>query len=145
MKPSDWINQRFPLWSTELDWNDHEMWNMPMYARNARGVYVIYLPFAADPARVLYVGKGFIRNRCVNIHNGVDSRFNKTVKWMEFDKYDLRVAWAEVDDEAIRRGVEAYLAERLWPVAGKVWHTDYPVEVNLPAFQYRTMGSLLFD
>lgn len=111
------------------------MWRMPIYDRKARGIYVIYLPAKTGPARVLYVGKGFIRNRCVNIHNGVDSRFNQAVRELEHDKYDLRVAWAEVDDEAMRRGVEAYLAEKLWPVAGKVWHTDYPVEVNLPAFK----------
>ena len=111
------------------------MWRMPMYIRQARGVYIIYLSAKTDPARVLYVGKGYIRDRCVNIHDGVDSRFNRAVRVIEHNKYDLRVAWAEVDDEAMRRGVEAYLAEKLWPVAGKVWHTDYPVEVNLPAFK----------
>ena len=111
---------------------------MPLYIRNSRGVYVIYLPFEEDPARVLYVGKGFIRQRCVNIHKREDSRFNQAVRWMEFNKYDLRVAWAEVESEAVRRGVEAYLAEQLRPVAGKVWHNDYPIEVNLPEFQLKT-------
>lgn len=135
MKPSDWVNPHFYLWDTQLNWDDHDLYNMPQYTRNARGVYVIYLPLEADPARVLYVGKGFIRQRCVNIHQGTDSRFNRAMKWMEFDKYDLRVAWAEVEGEATRRGVEAYLAERLRPVAGRVWHNDYPIEVNLPKFK----------
>ena len=93
MKRPDWLTPHFYLWDAELDWDDHEMWNMPLYARNARGVYVVYLPFESDPARVLYVGKGFIRNRIVNIHNGVDSRFNRAVSGMGVDKYALRVAW----------------------------------------------------
>ena len=135
MKPSDWLTPHFYLWNEELDWHNHEMWRMPTHMRKARGVYVIYLPVEGNSARVLYVGKGFIRNRCVNIHNGVDSRFNKAVRGIEHDKYDRRVAWAEIEDEEMRRGVEAYLAERLQPLAGRIWHTDYPIEVNLPAFK----------
>ena len=134
MKRSDLANQHFYLWWEQLDWHDHVMWRMPMHMRTARGVYVIYISVEDVPASVLYVGKGFIRNRCVNIHNGVDSRFNRAVRGIEHDKYDRRVAWAEVADEAMRRGVEAYLAERLWPVAGKRWHNDYPIAVNLPDF-----------
>ena len=132
MKAKDWLTPHFYFWSGELDWKDHEMWRMPTYMQQARGVYVIYLPTDANPVRILYVGKGFIRNRCVNIHNGVDSRFNRAVRGIEHYKYDRRVAWAEVTDEAMRRGVEAYLAERLWPYAGQVWPRDYPIEVNLP-------------
>ena len=107
MKRPDWLTPHFYLWREELDWQDHEMWNMPSYTRQARGVYVIYLPAEGQSARVLYVGKGFVRQRIVNIHQGVDSRFNRAVRWMQFDKYALRVAWAEVADEAVRRGVEA--------------------------------------
>ena len=129
------MQQHLHLWSAELDWDDNEMYRMPDYTRNARGVYVIYLPLEVDHARVLYIGKGFIRQRCVNIHQGVDSRFNKAVRHLEFDKYALRVAWAEVKDEATRRGAEAYLAKELRPVAGVVWHNDYPIEVNLPTFK----------
>ena len=135
MKAKDWLTPHFYLWNEELDWHDDEMWNMPMRMKQARGVYVIYIPAEDADPRVLYVGKGFIRNRCVNIHNGVDSRFNKAVQGIGHDKYDRRVAWAEVDSEAMRRGVEAYLAERLWPHAGTVWHRDYPVAVNLPDFK----------
>lgn len=108
---------------------------MPMYMRNKLGVYTIYLPVKGETARVLYVGQGLIRNRCAGIHNGQDSRFNKDLRWIKFDKYELRVAWAEENDEATRRGVEAYLAKELRPLAGRMWHNDYPIVVNLPKFK----------
>jgi len=135
MKRLEWDNLYFPWWRTELDWQDDEMWAMPMYMRNKLGVYTIYLPLEGEAARVLYVGQGLIRNRCVNIHNGIDSRFNQDLRWMKFNRSELRVAWAEEDDKATRRGVEAYLAKELRPLAGRVWHNDYPIEVNLPNFK----------
>ena len=139
MKSRDWGQLHIHLWSVELDWEDNEMYRMPDYSRNARGIYVKYVPVKNDYVRVLYVGKGYIKQRCVNIHQGVDSRFTKAVRHLEFDKYDLRVAWAEVGDEMTRRGAEAYLAMQLQPVAGAVWHNDYPIAVNLPKSKgYRT-------
>jgi len=135
MKSRDWDNLHFHWWSTELDWHYDEMWNMPMRMKGKLGIYVIYLPVENEPAQVLYVGQGLVRNRCVNIHNGVDSRFNQDLRWMELDKYELRVAWAEENDVAVRRGVEAYLAKELRPLAGRVWHNDFPIAVNLPNFK----------
>lgn len=123
MKRPEWDTAQFPLWDTKLEWNDSEMWNMPMYMKGKLGVYTIYLPVKGETARVLYVGQGLIRNRCVNIHNGVDSRFNQDLRWMELNKYELRVTWAEEDDKAVRRGVEAYLAKELRPLAGRVCTT----------------------
>ena len=109
---------------------------MPTHMKSKQGVYVIYAPMDSENARTLYVGQGLIWNRCVGIHSGHDSRFNKDLRWMELDRYAIRVAWAEVNDKATRRGVEAFVAKELRPLAGRVWHNDYPIVVNLPEFKY---------
>ena len=112
----------FPLDELELQWGETSFWRRPP---KVKGVYVIYLP----PNEVVYVGKGNVRNRIYS-HRRSTSKVMKAVP-NRLDQYELRVRWAGVSIDH-QNGVEAWLAQRLQPLAGEVWHNDEPIKVNLP-------------
>ena len=84
------------------------------------GVYIIWNSLHLT---VVYVGKGYIRDRLYSHRN--DNRFI----WHE--NSDLYVTWAYVEPD-FQDGVESYLANTLNPEIGEHVAQTKPISVNLP-------------
>ena len=127
------LQKRFELFydrlEDALEWYEQSFWSVQP---KASGVYVIYLHTEPHRVRVIYVGHGNVRKR-IKCHQKPESGVMSAVPRIH-DRYKLCVAWAIVKVRKDRKGIERYLAEELFPEAGKQWHNDNPIKVNLPQF-----------
>ena len=85
------------------------------------GVYIIW--HEGENPRVVYVGKGMIRDRLYEHRE--DERIQKYADLV------LSVTWARVDKSS-RDGVERYLANYWEPKVGEKHPDAPPIEVNSP-------------
>lgn len=116
----------------DLEWDERSFWAIQP---NANGVYVVYLYSENRGIRYIYVGHGNIRRR-INEHRKPESHVMVKVPHVR-DRYKLCVAWSLVNERKTRKGIEVYLAQELRPKAGKLWHNNNPIRVNLPQFSLR--------
>jgi hypothetical protein len=88
---------------------------------NMEGVYIIW--HAGPKAATVYVGQGIIRERLAS--HRIDPRIQA------YSNFGLYVTWASVS-QAIRSGVEIFLANKLRPIVGENYPNVIPVAVDLP-------------
>ena len=81
------------------------------------GVYLIW----NQSGQAIYVGQGNIGDR-LSVHR----------QTYQYQRHQLWVSWAEVDNSGRRNGIEVYLHEHLDPRDSTCNLTDLPIPVNLP-------------
>jgi hypothetical protein len=88
----------------------------------SEGVYIIW--HTGNPARVVYVGQGVVKDRL-----GAHRNRQEITKYA--NNGTLHVTWASVP-AAQRNGVERFLADKWGPLVGDAHPDVTPIAVNSP-------------
>lgn len=114
----------------QLQWRRFDFLNSPADLQGQQGVYIIWLPGSGRRRReIRYVGQGHIRYR-INYH-----RYNGVITAGTYNGRNLRVAWARINSQRRRDGVERFLADQLNPRFGDRYPNVDPIRVRLPVLR----------
>lgn len=96
--------------------------NVDLEKVDTQGVYVIW--HSGNPARVVYVGQGDIKDRL--------TKHRREQEILYYGAYgELLVTWASVPWN-LQDGVERYLADAWHPLVGESYPDALPIAVNSP-------------
>ncbi len=111
------------LWAKSIDNKWLNLSNLDLTNLHATGVYIIW--HGGENPRIVRIGQGNIAARLAA------HRLNHQImRYVESGP--MMVTWAEIEDQAMRDGVEAYLAKQFTPLIKDKVPEVRPIQASSP-------------